>query len=70
MVSLADTDGQQAFGQLVDALVKLAEGKSQVAVGVDDEFMIRQALNLVFKKSADGFISMGHYGFSVPEQGA
>ena len=41
MIAFADANGQQPLGQAVDAVVKLAIGPAQVAVGIHNELVVR-----------------------------
>ena len=43
------TNGNQTLGEVIHTLVELAPGKAQVAVGVNDVFLIGRGLSPVFE---------------------
>ena len=56
VVALLEPDGEQPLGEVVDALVELAVGPPQVAVGVDDEVVVRLLGDDLLEVLADGLL--------------
>ena len=54
VVALADADGEEALGEAVDAVVELAVGPAEVAVGVDDEVVVGGFAGPEFELAAEG----------------